>query len=319
MLRFSFPEATLLNDRHTVLVLQPLLEGVARALDGQFRVLRAWSDPVPLQRDAEAVVLAGEFALDKAFLEGLPRLRHLACFSVGYDGVDVAWARGRGLVVTHAAAVNHEDVADHATGLIIAQRRAIVEGDRRLREGGWRVDHKPMTRSLTGAHLGLVGFGRIGEAVARRALAMGLEVAWWGPRAKADAAHERHDSLLALAGWSDILVVSSIADETNRGLISADVIEALGPQGLLVNVARGQLVDEDALVAALSDGRLGAAALDVFAEEPTDPARWAGLTNVVLTPHTAGATRESVARMLELLQLNLAAVLGGGEPVTPVR
>ena len=302
-----------------MLVIPPHFEGVAASLEADYRVLRLWrSPPADDMAEVEAVVLAGEFALDKGLLESLPRLRHLACFTTGYDGIDVAWARARGLVVTHAPAVNHEDVADHAIGLILGARRAIVAGDRRLKSGGWRADHKPLTRSLGGAHLGLVGLGRIGEAVGRRAEAMGMQIAWWGPRPKPDAPYPRHASLLELADWSEVLVVGCRADETNRGLVSAAVIEALGPEGLLVNVARGQVVDEDALIAALKSGRLGAAALDVFAEEPTPTERWADAPNTVLTPHTAGATREAVGRMRALLHANLAAVLGGGEPVSPV-
>src|SRR5690606_12743223 len=134
--------------------------------------------------------------------------------------------------------------------------------------------------------LGVVGLGAIGESVARRAEALRMDVSWWGPREK-DARWPRANSLLELARNSDVLVVACRADEDNRGLISAEVIDALGPQGLLVNVARGQLVDEGALIAALRSGRLGQAALDVFAEEPTDAARWADVPNTVLTPHTA--------------------------------
>jgi lactate dehydrogenase-like 2-hydroxyacid dehydrogenase len=303
---------------HVVLVIQPHLEGVARSLEPDFHVLRLWTNPAlnELER-TEAVVLAGEFALDKALLARLPRLAHIACFTTGYDGIDVAWAREQGLIVTHAPAVNHEDVADHALGLILGSWRAIVAGDRRLRAGGWRADQKPMTRSLAGRRLGLVGLGAIGEAVGRRARCLLMEVAWWGPRPRPEAPYPRHASLLELAGWSEVLVVCSRADETNRGLISAEVIQALGPEGLLVNVARGQLVDEEALIAALREGRLGAAALDVYAREPTSVERWADVPNTVLTPHTAGATHESVGRMLALLHANLHAVLGGGAPLTP--
>ncbi|MNE32498.1 Glycerate dehydrogenase [compost metagenome] len=144
-----------------------------------------------------------------------------------------------------------------------------------------------------------------------------MDVRWWGPREK-DAAWPRADSLIDLARHSDVLVVACRADESNRGLISAEVIEALGPSGLLVNVARGQLVDEEALIAALRDGRLGGAALDVFAEEPTDAARWADVPNTVLTPHTGGATTEAVQGMLMLLLQNLAAHFAGEPLKTPV-
>jgi lactate dehydrogenase-like 2-hydroxyacid dehydrogenase len=174
-----------------------------------------------------------------------------------------------------------------------------------------------ITPSLKGQRLGIVGLGSIGEAVARRAEAMRMPVRWWGPREKTSP-WTRSDSLLELARDSDILVVACKADESNRGLISRAVIEALGSQGLLVNVARGQLVDETALIAALKDGRLGQAALDVFEDEPTDPARWADVPNTVLTPHTGGATTEAVQGMLMLLIQNLRAAFAGEPLVTPV-
>jgi lactate dehydrogenase-like 2-hydroxyacid dehydrogenase len=230
----------------------------------------------------------------------------------------VGWARARGLEVTHALGVNHEDVADHALGLILASRRRIVSGDHEVRSGRWSARHRTLTSSLKDQKLGLVGLGRIGEALALRAAVMRLEIAWWGPRPKPQAPWPRHDSLLALADWADILVVGSRADEANRGLVSAEVMAALGPRGLLVNVARGQLVDEDALISALKSGALGAAALDVYAEEPTPSARWADVPNTILTPHTAGATRQAVADMFAMLVANLEAVLGGQSAVTPV-
>ena len=173
-----------------------------------------------------------------------------------------------------------------------------------------------VTRSLNGQRLGVVGLGHIGEAVARRAEALRMAVKWWGPRDKV-AAWPRAGSLLELARDSDILVVACKADDGNVGLVSREVIEALGPDGLLVNVARGQLVDEAALIAALKDGRLGQAALDVFEDEPTEPARWADAPNTVLTPHTGGATTEAVQGMLRLLMQNLEAAFAGEPLKTP--
>jgi phosphoglycerate dehydrogenase-like enzyme len=186
-----------------------------------------------------------------------------------------------------------------------------VAGDAAVRGGGWRADAKTITRSLGGARLGIVGLGAIGEAVARRADAMRMPVTWWGPTPKPDAGRSHANSLLALAEASDILVVAARAHDSNRGLISAEVIAALGADGLLVNVARGQLVDEDALIAALRDGTLGGAALDVFATEPTPAARWDGVPDCVLTPHTAGATDAAVAEMGRQLLANLDAFFAG--------
>ena len=304
--------------RPALLIMQRHLAPLTAFLESDYTVYRFWEGPpAEVQGQIRALVVAGEFPLDKALIESLPALSLIACFTSGYDGIDVDWCRARGLPVTHAPGVNHEDVADHALGLILAARRQIAAGDRALRAGEWTADSKMITPSLKGQRLGIVGLGSIGEAVARRAEAMRMPVRWWGPREK-DSLWPRAASLLELARDSDILVVACKADDTNRGLVSGAVIEALGPQGLLVNVARGQLVDETALIAALRDGRLGQAALDVFEEEPTDAARWAEVPNTVLTPHTGGATTEAVQGMLMLLIQNLRAAFAGEPLKTPV-
>ena len=303
--------------RPALLIMQRHLAPLTAFLESQYDVYRFWEGPpVEAAHDIRALVVAGEFPLDKPLIESLPNLQLIACFTSGYDRIDVAWCRARGLAVTHAPGVNHEDVADHALGLILAARRQIAAGDRALRAGGWTVDAKTITPSLNGQRLGVVGLGHIGEAVARRAEVLRMAVKWWGPRDKA-AAWPRAGSLRELARDSDILVVACKADDGNLGLISREVIEALGPDGLLVNVARGQLVDEAALIAALKDGRLGQAALDVFEDEPTDPARWADAPNTVLTPHTGGATTEAVQGMLRLLMQNLEAAFAGEPLKTP--
>ena len=305
--------------RPAVLIVQRHLAPLSVFLEPTYDVFRLWEGPPIEARDAvRALIVAGEFPLDTALVAGLPRVELIACFTSGHDGIDVGWCRERGLKVSHAPGVNHEDVADHAIGLILGSVRNIVSGDRALRAGGWTPDAKSLTPSLRGKRLGIVGLGAIGQAVARRAEVFGLEVAWWAPRDKA-ADWPRADSLIELARQSDILVVACRADETNRGLISAEVIGALGSDGLLVNVARGQLIDEDALIAALESGKLGAAALDVFAEEPTDPARWADVPNTVLTPHTGGATDQAVQAMLRLLLANLEAHFAGRDLVTEAR
>ena len=304
--------------RPAILIMQRHLAPLTAFLDGAYTVYRFWEGPpVEAREDIRAMVVAGEFELDKHLIESLPRLELIACFTSGYDGIDVEWCRERGLPVTHAPGVNHEDVADHALGLILSARRRITEGDRALRAGQWTPDSKTITPSLNHLRVGVVGLGLIGEAVARRCEALRMRVAWWGPREK-DAPWPRAASLEDLARDSEVLVVACRADENNRGLISGAVIEALGPDGLLVNVARGQLVDEDALIAALTAGRLGHAALDVFETEPTDPARWAEVPNTTLTPHTAGATTEAVQGMLGLLLENLSAHFEGRPLKTPV-
>ncbi|HYD28094.1 2-hydroxyacid dehydrogenase [Brevundimonas sp.] len=307
-----------MTQRPALLIMQRHLAPLTAFLESAYDVYRFWEGPpIEAAHDIRALVVAGEFPLDKHLIETLPNLQLIACFTSGYDRIDVAWCRARGLPVTHAPAVNHEDVADHALGLILAARRQIAAGDRALRAGDWTAESKMITPSLNGQRLGVVGLGHIGEAVARRGEALRMAVRWWGPREKA-AAWPRADSLLDLARDSDILVVACKADDSNVGLISREVMEALGPAGLLVNVARGQLVDEEALIAALKEGRLGQAALDVFEEEPTQAARWAGVPNTVLTPHTGGATTEAVQGMLALLLQNLEAAFAGEPLKTPV-
>ena len=306
--------------RPVLLVGQALLAPVVPLLARDYDVMMLWEEPdaAALAR-VDAVIWAGEFVLERALVDAMPRLSLIACFTVGYDGVDLALARERGIAVTHAGDANAQDVADHAIGLMIAHRRWIVGGDRHVRSGQWTMEAKTRTRSMGGAKLGIVGMGSIGVAVAERAQAMRMQVSWWGPREKPALPWPRTASLEALAHESDILLVAARADESNRGMISAAILEALGPEGLLVNVARGQLVDEAALIAALISRRLGGAAIDVYDPEPTDPARWVDVPNVVLTPHIGGATHEAVAHMAQMLLANLTAHFAGRPLISPVR
>ncbi|MBN8552462.1 MAG: 2-hydroxyacid dehydrogenase [Caulobacterales bacterium] len=305
--------------RPAILIVQPHLHPLRGFLDSTYDTYGLWEGP-PAEAAAQigALVVDGAYPLDRRLVEQLPNLGLIACFTAGHDGIDIRWCREKGLAVTHAPAVNHEDVADHALALILAARREIIRGDRELRAGGWTPDSRILTGSLKGQRVGIVGMGAIGQAVAVRCEALRMTVSWWGPRAKPDLPQERADSLVDLARDSDILVIAARADDSNRGLISQEVIQALGSQGLLVNVARGQIVDEAAMIAALRAGRLGQAALDVFETEPTDPTRWVDVPNTVLTPHTAGATREAVQAMVMLLIQNLAAHFAGKPLATPL-
>lgn len=303
----------------SVLISHPMLAPVQGALEGQgWRAVRRWEMTQADASAIRAIVHAGEIALSPDFLSSLPNLGLIANVSVGYDGVDVPWCRARGIEVTHAKGMNADDVADHALGLMIGAWRNIVAGDRMVREGRWRQEARMRAPpGLGGKALGIVGLGAIGQAVARRGEVLGMRISWWGPNPK-DVSWPRADSLLALAQASDVLVVAALANAANRGMISTAVIEAVGPQGLLVNVGRGSLVDEDALIAALKDGRLGRAALDVFAEEPTPAARWADVPNVVLTPHSAGGTTDSIPRMVGQALENVRLFLAGEAVMSPV-
>lgn len=303
----------------TVLLSTPALDLLRPRLIAEYDLVGLWEPDFAAEAEtARAIVVLGHEPLPPGLFDACPRLGLLACFTSGYERLDVDGARARGVLVSHAPEVNPQEVADHALGLIVASRRRIVLGDRLVRRAGW---HDPETfrlsRSLRGAKVGIVGLGAIGRALAARCVALGMEVRWWSPRRR-DAEWPQATTLLDLAEWCDVLAVCARADDSNRRLISRDVLHSVGREGLLVNVARGQLVDEDALIDLLRDGRLGAAALDVFDPEPTSAERWAGVDNAVLTPHVAGATVESIEAMIELLRLNLARFFADGAIVTPV-
>ncbi|WP_414693940.1 2-hydroxyacid dehydrogenase [Phenylobacterium sp.] len=301
------------------LISVPMLAALEPAFQrGGLATARAWELTDDERARVRAIVHAGEFVLTPEFLGSLPALGLIACVSVGYDGVDVPWCRARGIEVTHAEGLNAEDVADHAIGLMLAAWRNLPALDRTVREGRWRQEERLNPQpSLGGRTLGVVGLGHIGAAVARRAEAMRLTVQWWGPREK-EAPWPRAASVLELAKACDILVVAARAEPSNRGLISAEVIEAVGPKGLIVNVARGSLIDEEALVAALKDGRLWRAALDVFAQEPTPPERWADVPGAVLAPHTGGSSSEAIPLMVEQAIDNVRRFLAGKALASPV-
>jgi lactate dehydrogenase-like 2-hydroxyacid dehydrogenase len=302
-----------------ILISHPVMAGLEPVFAGAgLKMARAWELSDADRAQVRVILHAGEFKLAPEELLALPKLGLVACVSTGYDGVDVAWCRARGLEVTHADGLNAEDVADHAIGLLIAAWRNIPVGDSRVREGRWRHEDRMTPQpSLNRRKLGIVGLGNIGVAVARRAEAMRLQISWWGPRDK-PSPWPRAESLLALARNSDILLVACRADHTNRGMISREVIEAVGPAGVIVNVARGALVDEVALIAALKAGTLWRAALDVFETEPTPGERWADVPGTVFSPHTAGVNTEAVPLMVAQAIENVRLFLAGQPVISAV-
>lgn len=308
-----------MTQRPALLITPRHLGPLSAFLESSYDVYRLWEAP-PLEAtpDVQVVVTAGEYPLDRELLEKLPNLSLVACFTAGYEGIDLDWCRQRNIPVSHAPNVNHEDVADHAMGLIIGSRRNIASGDRLIRNDEWTPELRILSPSLRNQRLGIIGLGAIGEAIANRASAFGMAVSWWGPRPK-HSPWSRAESLTDLARQSDILVVACRADDTNHHMINAEVLKALGPDGLLVNVSRGQLVNQHALTEALKNGSLGAAALDVFEVEPTPASQWKDIPNLLLTPHTGGATTEAVQGMLMLLIQNIAAHFEGKPLLTPVK
>jgi lactate dehydrogenase-like 2-hydroxyacid dehydrogenase len=267
--------------------------------------------------DVRAAVTIGSHGLSNALIDALPELGAIVCFGVGVDGIDLAYAAKRNIAVTHGREINHEDVADVALGLIIATARSFSEGERVLREGRWSgpLAVAPQRR-LRGRKLGIVGMGAIGQAIAHRAQAFGLEIKWFGPRAKPEVPHAYEPDLLKLAEWADILAIAARGDQA--GLITADVLKALGSDGLIINISRGSLIDEDAMIAALKSGALGGAGLDVFATEPTPPERWADVPNVTLTPHLGGGTREALYAGSQNVLENLRRFYAGEPLLTPL-
>ena len=266
-----------------------------------------------------AVVTTGALGLNAADMGLLPNLEIIAVNGVGLDGVALDVARERGIAVTTTPNVLTDDVADVALALLLASARHIVSLDRFVRDGGWeRREAIAPASSLRGKTAGIFGFGQIGQAIALRLAAFGIHVRYFQPRAIAETPVPRAESLLALAQESDYLILCAPGTPATRKIVDRTVLDALGPQGTLINIARGALIDEDALIAALQDGHLGAAGLDVFADEPRVPNALRALPNVVLTPHVGSLTVETRHAMGQLVVDNLAAHFAGLPLLTQV-
>lgn len=281
----------------------------------------AQPDPAFVDRIApemRAVVANGESTITDAFLARLPAVELVSVFGVGYDGVDAEAARRRGIAVTNTPDVLTDDVADMAMALLLAVARKLPQADRFVREGQWGRAGFPFTRKVSGARLGIVGLGRIGQAIAQRARGFGMRIAYTARSPKADVDTPYYPTPRALAEAVDMLVVSTVGGAATRGLIDAATLEALGPQGILINIARGSVVDESALVDALTTGKIAGAGLDVFASEPQVPPALTGMDNVVLTPHMASGTLETRTAMADLVLANLDAHFAGRPLPTPV-
>ncbi len=254
-----------------------------------------------------------------AMMDAVPGLELIAVYGVGIDAVDLAAAAARSIRVINTPGLLTDAVADLAMALLLSSARAIPASDTYVRSGRWTnlVAQLPLGRGLRGRRLGIVGLGGIGYQIALRAQGFGLIIAWHGPRPK-DVPWRHEPDLTALAEDSDFLILACPANAQTRGIVNAGVLAALGPQGTLVNVARGSIVDEPALIEALETGTLGFAALDVFADEPNVPARLRALPNVILTPHQGSATQDTREAMGRLLINNLAAFFADQPLPTPV-
>ena len=255
--------------------------------------------------------------VDAELMRRLPKLEIVAGFGVGYDHIDAAWAGQHGVVVTHTPGVLDADVADLAIALTLAATRRLPQAERHLRDGRWPSGSFPLTASLQGRVMGILGLGRIGKAIARRAEAFGLKIAYHGRHKQGGVAYPYYATPLALAEACDVLVVAAPGGPETRHIVDAPVLAALGPDGVLVNIARGSLVDEQALIAALSDRVILAAGLDVYEREPSVPAELMALDNAVLLPHVGSATGKTRAAMANLVVDNLLSWIDGKGPLTP--
>jgi len=295
----------------------PLSGVLEQELDDLFAVVRWFEQDAQAKSqflqngaaDVRAVVTGGHIGCTTELMAALPNLGIISINGVGYDKVDLPQARARGIRVTTTPDVLTADVADLAVGLTIDLLRGITRSDRFVREGGWLEGDRPLAHRVTNRRFGIVGLGRIGRATADRLAVFG-PVRYHGPSRK-DAPYPFEPSLTKLAEWAEVLVITCHANATTARLINAHVLNALGPKGYLVNVARGSVLDEPELVQVLENGLIAGAALDVFADEPRVPATLIESERVVLTPHVASATIECRQSMAELVLANLRAFLAG--------
>ena len=272
----------------------------------------------PLKDRIEGFASFTGYRIPAELIAALPHLKIIATMSVGTDHIDLAAARARGIAVTYAPDVLTDCVADIGMALVLAVARRIVVADRFVRTGRWLEGGFPLATKIGGATMGVLGLGRIGKAIAKRAEGFGMRIVYFGRRRQPDIAYPFFDDLKAMARESDYLMLAAPGGDATRHLVDAAVIAALGPKGVIINIARGSVVDEQALMAALLEGRLGGAGLDVYENEPRVPEALFKLDNVVLLPHLASATEATRLAMGRLMIENLRAHFAGKPLLTPV-
>ena len=310
----------------SVLQVGPLKPSLAQTLAERYGAW-VWPDE-PAQRaeflsshgaEITAVVTSGRTGVDAALMAQLPKLGAVVNFGVGYDTTDVDAAAARGIAVSNTPDVLTDCVADTAVGLMIDTLRQFSAADRYVRAGQWPVaGNYPLTRQVSNTRVGILGLGRIGTAIAQRLNAFGCTISYHNRHRIDGIGYEYTTSAVKLARGVDVLIVAAAGGSGTVKLVSREVLEALGPDGYLINVARGSVVDQEALVSALADGQLAGAGLDVFADEPQVPEALLSMDNVVLLPHVASGTVQTRAAMEQLTLRNLEAFLESGRLVTPV-
>ncbi len=311
--------------KHDVLVMYPLRPKAMAQIEDRYELHR-WDladDRAAFLKDVgarcTAMVSNGHTDIGPEILDHLPNLKVISLSSAGYDTIDIDALRSRGIQLTNTADALFNDVADLALLLILATRRDLVSAHKYVVSGDWGRDGMyPLQSAIRGKRLGIVGMGRIGQAIAKRAETMGFEISYFGRAQKPDVGYPFQPDLTQLAEWADVMAVAIAGGPATENLISAKVIDALGPQGTLVNVSRGTVVDEAALIQALKAGRLGNAGLDVYLNEPNPDPELTALPNVTLYPHHASGTVETRDAMAQFVVDNLAAFFAGDPLLTPV-
>lgn len=265
------------------------------------------------------VIASGHFPLDQNFIQHIPNAKIVACSSVGYDAIDVSALTDNGIRFTNTPDVLTDDVADMAILLMLAARRRLLFGDRYVRSGDWGQEGMmPLTIRTQGSRVGILGLGRIGQAIANRCSVMGQQIAYHGRNQKKGVDYSYFEDLVKLAEWSDVLIAATPGGLETQKLVSKQVLEAIGPNGTFINISRGSVVDEAALIELLQSRDLGSAGLDVYENEPNPNIAIGQLDNVVLYPHHASGTQETREAMAQLVVDNLAAYFADRPLLTPV-
>ncbi|AUT48139.1 2-hydroxyacid dehydrogenase [Achromobacter sp. AONIH1] len=306
-----------------LLILCPIAEHQLGILSQRFDVTYAITDVAREQAIRErgqafrAVLTIGTIGLSGEEIAAMPKLELVSCMGAGYETVDAAAARARGIVMTNGRGANDDCVADHAMGMLIAVVRNFRKLDQQCRAGVWRTQI-PVPPGISGKRLGILGMGAIGEKIATRAQGFGLRIGYHNRNPKPGSAHPYFDSLTAMAEWCDVLLCVAPGGASTRHLVNAELLRALGPRGYLLNLGRGSIVDTAALAAALSDGVIAGAGLDVYESEPEPPAELLALDNLLLTPHVGGWSPESEEAQFTIYLQNLEGHFSGRGVVTPV-
>ncbi len=314
-------------DRPLILIGFHFTKTTLATLSERYEIAGQMDKPTPAHIPAgvadhvQAIVSTGSVGLSDALMSALPRLSLFCCYGTGYERVDLAAARKRNIMITHGADANAPDVAELAVGILLASTRRIARADKMIRRGEWtkRIPNRfgPIA-GLTGGKLGILGLGSIGMEFVKRAKGFDVEIGYCNRTKRSDVDYQYFPNVMALATWCDYLIVCLRSDASNRHIINADVLKALGPRGHLVNISRGWAVNEADVAEALRNNVIEGAALDVYDEEPYEGTELLPLDNLVMTPHFGGGTEHAQRRMTSLVKANLDNHFDGKPVVSPV-